>query len=129
MSTLSREAAELEPECTHEEAYYPFHSLHMDLMGYNGRQFLILTDQFSSFPHIFEWRKHAMTKQVTEFITLFISMYSMPVMIYSNGRPQFRVEFNDSCKKLSINHMKSIPHYPHLNGVAESAVKDMKKIK
>jgi hypothetical protein len=48
-----------EPEHAHEEAYYPFHSLHMDLCVYEGRQFLIVIDQFSSFPHILECGKHA----------------------------------------------------------------------
>jgi hypothetical protein len=117
-----------EPERAHEEAYYPFHSLHMDLCVYEGRQFLIVIDQFSSFPHIFECGKHATTKQITDFITLFITTYSAPVIIYSDGGPQFKDEFDDFCKKWSINHIKSSPHYPQSNGVAESAVKEMKKI-
>jgi hypothetical protein len=100
----------------------------MDLASYEGRQFLILTDQFSGFPHICECGKHATTKQVTDFITLFISKYSAPVVIYSDGGPQFRDEFDDFCKKWSIKHIKSSPHYPQSNGVAESAVKEMKKI-
>ncbi len=117
-----------EPECAHEEAYYPFHSLHMDLASYEGRQFLILTDQFSGFPHICECGKQATTKQVTDFITLFITMYSSPVIIYSDGGPQFRDEFDNFCKKWLIKHIKSSPHYPQSNGVAESAIKEMKKI-
>jgi hypothetical protein len=89
---------------------------------------LIVIDQFSSFPHIFECGKHATTKQVTDFITLFITTYSAPVIIYSDGGPQFKDEFDDFYKKWSINHIKSSPHYPQSNGVAESAVKEMKKI-
>jgi hypothetical protein len=83
-----------------------FYSLHMDLASYEGRQFLILIDQFSCFPHICECGKHATTKQVTDFITLFISTYSAPVVIYSDGGPQFRDEFDDFCKKWSIKHIK-----------------------
>jgi transposase InsO family protein len=97
----------------------------MDLANYEGRQFLILTDQFSGFPHICECGKHATTKQVTDFITLFISTYSAPVVIYSDGGPQFKDEFDDFCTKLSIKHITSSPHYPQSNGVAESAVKEM----
>jgi hypothetical protein len=96
-----------EPERAHEEAYYPFHSLHMDLASYEGRQFLILTDQFSGFPHICECGKHATTKQVTDFITLFITTYSAPIVIYSDGGPQFRDEFDDFCTKWSISIGKS----------------------
>jgi hypothetical protein len=123
---LPSQAPELEH--AHKEAYYPFHSLHIDLASYEGRQFLILTDQFSSFPHIFECSKQARTKQVTEFITLFISTYSMPVVIYSDRGPQFRDDFNNFCKEWSIKHIKPSPHYPQSNGVAKSAVKEMKKI-
>ncbi len=99
-----------------------------DLVSYKGRQFLILTDQFSGFPHICECGKHVTTKQVTNFITLFITMYSALVVIYSDGGPQFRDEFDNFCKKWSIKHIKSSPHYPQSNGVAELAVKEMKKI-
>ena len=117
-----------EPERAHEESFYPFHSLHMDLGSYEGRQFLIVVDQFSSLPHIFECGKTATTKQVTDFVTAFITTYSAPVFIYSDGGPQFRDEFDDFCKTWSITHVKSSPHYPQSNGVAESAVKEMKKI-
>jgi len=41
-----------EPERPHEEALYPFQLLHMDLATYKGQQFVILIDQFSSFPHV-----------------------------------------------------------------------------
>jgi hypothetical protein len=67
-------------------------------------------------------------KQVTDYITLFISNYSALVTIYSDGGPQFKDEFVDFCKRWSINHVKSSPHYPQSNGIAESAVKEMKKI-
>jgi hypothetical protein len=108
-----------EPERAHEEAYYPFHYLHMDLASYKGRQLLILTEQFSGFPHICKCGKHVTTKQVTDFIMLFITRYSMPVVIYSDGRPQFRDKFDNFCSKWSIKHIKSSPHYPQSNGVAE----------
>jgi hypothetical protein len=100
----------------------------MDLTSHEGRQFLILTDQFSGFPHICECRKNATTKQVTDFITLFISTYSAPIVIYSDGGPQFRDEFDVFCTKWLIKHVKSSPRYPPSNGVAESAIKEMKKI-
>ena len=117
-----------EPERAHETAFYPFHSLHMDLCNYENLQFLIIVDQFSMFPHIFELGKTATTRQVVDRILLFISTYSSPVVIYSDGGPQFRDEFDVFCKEWDISHIKSSPHYPQSNGIAENAVKDMKKI-
>jgi hypothetical protein len=52
----------------------------------------------------------------------------MPVTIYSGGGPQLKDKFDNFCKRWSIKQVKSIPHYPQSNGVAESAVKEMKKI-
>jgi hypothetical protein len=75
-----------------------------------------------------ECGKHATTKQVTDFITSFISNYSAPVTIYSAGGLQFKVKFDDFCKRWSINHVKSSPHYPQSNGIAELGIKEMKKI-
>jgi hypothetical protein len=49
-------------------------------------------------------------------------------MIYSDGGRQFKDKFDNFCKRWSINHVKSSPHYPQSNGEAESAVKEMKKI-
>jgi hypothetical protein len=100
----------------------------MDLASYEGKHFLILTDQFSSFPHICECGKHVTTKQVTDFIMLFITTYSAPVVIYSNSVPQFKYEFDDFCKKWLIKQINLSPHYPQSKGEAESAVKEMKKI-
>jgi hypothetical protein len=52
----------------------------------------------------------------------------VPVTIYSDGGLQFKGEFDHFCKGRSIKHAKLSPHYPQSNGVAESAVKEMKKI-
>jgi hypothetical protein len=43
-------------------------------------------------------------------------------------RVQKTCEFYDFWKRWSINYIKSSPHYPQLNGVAELAVKEMEKI-
>jgi hypothetical protein len=95
----------------------------MGLCVYKGHHFLILINQFSSFPHIFECGKHATTKQVTDFITLLITFYSTLVLIYSNGGPQF----DDFCKKWSINHIISSSHYLQSNAIAETTIKEMNK--
>ena len=48
--------------------------------------------------------------------------------IRSDGGPQFRSEFDEYCKKNSIKHELSSPYNPESNGLAESAVKNLKSI-
>lgn len=114
----------------HEEAVYPFQFLHIDLAQHEGKQFLISTDQFSGFPHLIECGKTATAKQVVEHVLAIISNYAIPVTIYSDGGPQFLEDgvFDKFCAEWGIEHIISSPHNPQSNGVAEEAVKEMKKL-
>ena len=124
-----------EAEVQHEEATYPFQFLHIDLAQYGGRYFLVTVDQYSGFPSIYECGKTATTKQVTEHLKQLFATFSIPVTIYSDGGPQFlegervdKFEFGKFCKEWGVQHVTSSPHHPQSNGIAEEAVKEMKKI-
>ena len=54
--------------------------------------------------------------------------YGWPVVIRSDGGPQFRQEFAEFCKNNSISHELSSPYNPESNGLAESAVKNLKSL-
>ena len=124
-----------EAEIHHEEATYPFQFLHIDLGQYGGRYFLITADQYSGFPGIYECGKTVSTKQVTDHLKQLFATFSIPVTIYSDGGPQFLVgntidkfEFGKFCKEWGVEHITSSPHHHQSNGIAEEAVKEMKKI-
>ena len=124
-----------EAEMQHEQAIYPFQFLHIDLAQYGGRYFLITVDQYSGFPSIYECGKTASTKQVTDHLKQLFATFSIPVTIYSDGGPQFlegdkvdKFEFGKFCKDWGVQHVTSSPHHPQSNGIAEEAVKEMKKI-
>src|SRR6266404_8073930 len=68
----------------HEEATFPFQFIHMDLANYEGKQFLISTDQYSAFPHIVECGKTATAAQVVGHVRAMITHYSIPVTIYTD---------------------------------------------
>jgi hypothetical protein len=119
-----------EPMRQHEAATYPFQFVHMDLGEVNGKHFLISVDQYSGFPHLFECGKTAKTAQVINHTIQLFENFSVPVTIYSDGGPQFKEngEFDKFCKEWGIEHVTSSPYMSRSNGVAEEAVKEMKKI-
>jgi hypothetical protein len=124
-----------EDQKQHEQAIYPFQFLHIDLAQYGGRYFLITVDQYSGFPNIYECGKTAVTRQVTDHLKQLFATFSIPVTIYSDGGPQFlegetidKFEFGKFCKDWGVEHVTSSPHHHQSNGIAEEAVKEMKKI-
>ena len=119
-----------EPLRAHEQATYPFQFVHMDLGEVNGKYFLIAVDQYSGFPQIYECGKTAKTNQIISFTIDLFENFSVPMTIYSDGGPQFKEngDFDKFCKEWGIEHVTSSPHMSNSNGVAEEAVKEMKKI-
>ena len=66
--------------------------------------------------------------QRLEASTLFTE-YGLLETIYSDGGPQFASdEFANFLEKWKVSHTMSSPHYPQSNGIAENAVKAMKKL-
>ena len=115
---------------SHEPSSYPFQYLHMDIAQERGHYYLITTDQYSSYPHITPTNKTCTTTQVIEATIELMTHFSIPEIIYSDGGSQFRENsaFDDFCKTWGIRHILSSPYMPRSNGVAEAAVKQMKKI-
>jgi transposase InsO family protein len=55
--------------------------------------------------------------------------YGLPEVIYSDGGPQFLSnDFAQMCQMYGIKHFTSSPEYAQSNGLAESTVKQMKRI-
>ena len=126
----SKPSNQSEPIQSHTPATYSFQYLHLDLAQWMGRYYLIMIDQFSSFPHLVPLGKTATTDQVISVVTKFISLFSVPEIIYSDGGPQFveNGKFPTFCTEWGIRHVSSSPYMSNSNGVAEEAVKEMKKI-
>ena len=119
-----------EPIRHHAPASYVFQYIHMDLGQWMGRYYLVIIDQYSSFPHLVECGKTATTDQVIDAVVKLISLFSVPEIIFSDGGPQFveNGKFPAFCAEWGIHHSSSSPYMPRSNGVAEEAVKEMKKI-
>jgi hypothetical protein len=123
--TPSQRAEELRP---HPPATFPFEFVHADLCSLFGRQFLVMADQYSGWPEVFELGKEATTETVWRNMASVFHRFGYPVTIFTDGGPQFRDSFVQICHQHGINHVSSSPHYPQSNGLAETNVKSAKKL-
>ena len=80
--------------------------------------------------NLHDFGKTANTKQVIEATLELIQHFSIPEVLYSDGGPQFVKdgELDYFCEEWGIRHICSSPYMPRSNGVAESGVKEMKKL-
>lgn len=113
----------------HEVPSYPFEIVHLDFGENEGRQYLIVADQFSSYPFVKEFETNPTADMLIQTLTFIFSLFAVPRKIYSDGGPQMTShKFKEFCEKWGVIHETSSPHHPQSNGFAEAAIKQMKKI-
>ena len=114
----------------HDPAKRPFEQIHADLGTVNGRNFLIMVDQFSGWPHVVPFANmNTSARQVIDAARQFFSNVGAPVKFWSDNGPQFKAaEFKQFLKDWQIIPGTSSPHYAQSNGRAEAEVKTMKKL-
>ena len=66
------------------------------------------------------------TKAVTDILESWFNVLGWPSSIRSDGGPQFCGPFRVWCQTNNIKHELSAPYNPKSNGLAESAVKNVK---
>ena len=99
----------------------------MDLFDFEGNTWLVLVDKYSGYPFAQSLRSTT-TAAVTSIINDWFLEYGFPVVIRSDNGPQFRSEFAAYCSKNNIKHQTASPYMPQSNGLAESAVKNVKHL-
>ena len=112
-------------QCNQAEA--PMEVVGMDLFASGGRDFIVMVDQFSAFPMVAKLP----TTNTTTVLNILLGWFQtlgFPETIISDGGPQFRTAFKDFCEKYAIHHDPSSAYHPQGNGLAESAVKQTKKL-
>jgi hypothetical protein len=74
--------------------------------------------------------KDATSKDIVEKLLPVFASYGIPEVIYSQGGPQFRnkTEFALMCLKYNICGITSSPYHSQSNGIAENAIKQMKRL-
>lgn len=97
----------------------------VDLFEFSGSQYLVMVDRYSGYPFVKQLRSLT-TSNITKILFNWFLDFGFPISIRSDGGPQFRSEFGAFCDKHNIKHELSSPYHAQSNGLAESAVKNVK---
>ena len=112
-----------EPLMPHEIPTRPWQKVGTDLMQFDGLQYLITVDYFSSF---FEVDKLETTdsRTVVEKLKMQFSRHGIPDIVVSDNGPQYdSCEFKKFAEDWNFHHITSSPRNQQSNGMVESAVK------
>ena len=98
----------------------PWSRLHIDNTGpIRGTYFFVIVDSFRKWPEVYKC-KTLTTKTTIKVLVELFARFGLPETIVSdNGTSFTSKEVENFCKLLSINHLKSAPYHPRLNGLVE----------
>jgi len=108
-------------------ARVPMEKLGADLFYENGRHYLVVVDRYSGFPWVTKLGSLDTAAIIRTFQAIF-NDFGYPEHIRTDGGPQFREKFTRWCRENNIIHEQSSPYNPQSNGLAEAAVKNMKRL-
>jgi len=108
-------------------ARVPMEKLGADLFYENGRHYLVVVDRYSGFPWVTRLTNLDTATIIKTFQAIF-NDFGYPECIRTDGGPQFREKFTRWCRENNIIHEQSSPYNPQSNGLAEAAVKNMKRL-
>ena len=114
-----------QPIVQYNQAESPMQIVGMDLFCSGGKDFLVMVDQFSSFPMAARLPT-TNTATVLRILLEWFQMLGFPEKIISDGGPQFRTAFKQFCETHAIHHDPASAYHPQGNGLAEAAVKRTK---
>ena len=106
---------------------FPMHRVGADLFQLNGKHYLVMVDGYSGYPFVANLRSLT-TSAIIDKLENWFFEFGFPANIRTDGGPQFRTEFHEWCENVGINKETSSPYFPQSNGLAESAVKNMKSL-
>ena len=111
-----------------EVPLHPWSKLATDIFHSEGTSYLLIVDCTSRSP--FVCKLSSMTGQhVANLYKLIFSECGWPeILIFDNGPCYTSEAFTSLMKDYSVNHIRSSPHYPQSNGLAEKIVNIVKSL-
>ena len=102
----------------------PWDELGIDLYSLNDREYIIVTDYFSSFTEVYDLGKDATAPALIKELTQLFSRFRQPVAVISDGGSQFTCKaFAAFVENWSFIHTVSSPTHAQSNGKVKAAVK------
>ena len=113
----------------HAQAVRPFQVLDMDFADHAGGKYLVVVDGYSGWKFVERTGTRADTSSVIAAMLNIFKDVGVPELIRTDGALSFTSrQFRGFLGEWGIAHQTSSPHYPRSNGLAESAVKSVKKL-
>ena len=105
----------------------PWERVHIDHAGpFQGHTFLIITDSMSKWVEV-ELVESTDSKTTIQKLQTCFARLGIPKMLVSDNAAGFTSHvFADFMKRLGIKHVRSTPHHPKTNGLAERMVQFIK---
>ena len=118
-----------EPYLAHDSPERPFQYIHADFFWFAGQQFLVVVDQLSSWPWVFDFGRSATTRKlIGAMCEVFCCSGVADVLFTDNGSQFTSNAFQAFLSRWKVQHTTSSPYYAQSNGTAEAAVKSVKKL-
>ena len=115
------------PMISHEIPDERFAKVGMDIMTYQGRDYLVVVDYYSKFPEIQLLSGKTASSIITHAKSIF-ARHGIPREIISDNMPFGSCEFRQFAAEWGITITTSSPQYPQSNGQAERFVQTLKNM-
>ena len=111
-----------------KSAHFPMHRIGTDLFEYNGKQFIIMVDYYSSYPWV--QRLHNISSaSCIDAMKSVLSEFGYLQRIHSDsGRQYSSQEFKSFVREFNMRHTMSSPYYHESNGKADCYVGIVKRM-
>ena len=111
------------------KATFPMQVIGTDLFMISGRDFIVAVDQYSGFPFVGQFFSPPTTNSVINHLEVWFNLFGVPQEIVSDNGPQYNsIEYDQYAKERNIELVPASPYHPEGNGLAESAVKNVKSL-
>ena len=117
-----------EPLMLHESPMEPWCKVGMDLFTCKRKNYLVIVDYFSNYPEVCSLNNTHSSTIISNAKAIFARRGRLQIVVSDNG-PQFSsTEFKKFATSWKFKHITPSPKHPKSNGMAESAVKTIKKL-
>ena len=117
-----------QPLINQNVATHPMEVIGLDLFQSAGHNHLVMVDQFSGFPLV-QKLPSISTAAVIRAMAFYFNLFGNPrIVVQDNGTQLTSRDYNAFLEKRGATVIPSSAYFPQANGLAESAVKNVKKL-
>ena len=100
----------------------------MDHFYVNGKLYVLICNNFSKFPFVFQTKTTSFANLRNHLQELFVIEGTPDEIMSDNGPPFNGKEFSNFLTGLDIRHLTSSPNYPQSKGVIEWQIQTVKRL-